>query len=159
MPTAAKFVSVTLNLNPVLPPIARTRVPTDIERITAVKPTIDETIRSIRSPLGCQTCECEEEIRTDNDGEPKFGDCSPMKCSLDCKYGFQRDLSGCPLCSCNVCPLQTCRMFCMYGFKKNSDGCDLCECDWAPVAENIPCSDVRANEEEEDAWPRSTSFS
>jgi len=66
-----------------------------------------------------------------------------MKCSLYCPYGFERDLSDCPLCSCNRCPLQTCRMFCMYGFKKNSDGCNQCECDWTPVSEKISCSEVK----------------
>ena len=68
-----------------------------------------------------------------------------MKCNLNCKYGFERDPSGCQLCSCNQCPLQTCRMFCMYGFKKNNDGCDVCECDWAPIAEKISCSEVKIN--------------
>lgn len=98
--------------------------------------------------LGCQTCQCEDVVIPDQP-EVTVDGCSPMKCSLDCKYGFERDLSGCPLCSCNVCPLQQCRMFCMYGFKKNSDGCDLCECNWAPVSENIPCSDVRKKNEKE----------
>lgn len=66
-----------------------------------------------------------------------------MKCDLDCPYGFEVDPSGCQLCSCAPCPLRTCRMFCMYGFKKNNDGCDMCECDWTPVAEKIPCSEVK----------------
>ena len=88
---------------------------------------------------GCPTCSC-------NDEEPKEildTGCSPMKCSLDCPYGFERDQSGCEICSCNRCPLYTCRMFCMYGFKKNNDGCDVCECDWTPVAEKIQCSEVK----------------
>jgi hypothetical protein len=71
-----------------------------------------------------------------------------MNCALKCQYGFERDLSGCELCSCNRCPLYTCRMFCMYGFKKNSDGCDVCECDWTPIAEKIQCSEVRMNRNE-----------
>jgi hypothetical protein len=88
---------------------------------------------------GCSTCSCkdEEPKQTIDDG------CSPMKCDLTCSYGYERDPSGCQLCSCNGCPLRSCRMFCMYGFKKNSDGCDLCECNWEPVSENIPCSEVK----------------
>ena len=87
---------------------------------------------------GCQTCQCED----DEAHQIVEAGCSPMKCNLDCKYGFERDPSGCSLCSCNRCPLYTCRMFCMYGFKKNSDGCDICECDWTPVSEKIECSAV-----------------
>ncbi len=70
-----------------------------------------------------------------------------MQCALNCQYGFERDPSGCELCSCNLCPAYTCRMFCMYGFKKNSDGCDVCECDWTPVSEKIQCSEVKWIEE------------
>ena len=84
------------------------------------------------SDSGCPTCICKDDH------------CSPMTCDLSCKYGFQRDVVGCPLCACNRCPLQMCRMFCMFGFKKNSDGCDVCECEWAPVSEKIPCSGVSA---------------
>ena len=86
------------------------------------------------SRQGCQTCACNTEISANI--------CPPMKCDLECKYGFERDPSGCSLCSCNKCPMHNCRRFCMYGFKKNSDGCDSCECDWAPIAEKIPCSEV-----------------
>ncbi len=91
---------------------------------------------------GCPTCSCK-----DNEPKKEIDDgCSPMtNCDLDCKYGYERDPSGCQLCSCNRCSLQTCRMFCMYGFKKNSDGCDVCECDWSPVSENIQCSEVKEN--------------
>ena len=97
---------------------------------------------ALMSFLGCQTCTCEEGKGSQNivqDG------CAPMTCALECKYGYERDPSGCSLCSCNRCPVQMCRMFCMYGFKKNSDGCDVCECNWSPVAEKIACSEVNYN--------------
>ncbi|CAF1422311.1 unnamed protein product [Adineta steineri] len=87
----------------------------------------------------CPTCKCkDDDIKNIIDKD----NCLPMtKCDAVCKYGYERDLSGCELCSCNNCPLHTCRMFCMYGFKKNSDGCDVCECDWTPVSENLQCSE------------------
>jgi hypothetical protein len=99
----------------------------------------NEQHTSFQWVLGCPTCTCAEEkvvpvVNVDG--------CAPMRCARNCKYGFESDLAGCPLCSCNKCPQQLCRMFCMYGFKKNADGCDVCECNWSPVAENIQCSEV-----------------
>ena len=102
-------------------------------------------LRRKSSFQGCPTCSCNDEEMKDTIDTG----CAPMKCDLDCPYGFERDLSGCEICSCSRCPLYNCRMFCMYGFKKNSDGCDVCECDWTPVAEKIQCSEVMRETERE----------
>ena len=92
-----------------------------------------------KSPFqGCAICVCNEDEPKDIIGM----NCAPMKCDLDCPFGFERDPSGCEMCSCNRCPPYTCRMFCAYGFKKNSEGCDICECDWSPISEKIQCSEV-----------------
>jgi len=89
--------------------------------------------------VGCQTCDCIDEPQQRTEDK-----CLPLTCDLNCKYGVQRDESGCQICACNSCPPRQCRMFCTYGFRKNpEDGCDICECDWTPVAEKIQCDEVR----------------
>lgn len=35
---------------------------------------------------------------------PKRGPCSPVMCTLYCKYGFKKDKYGCPICSCRSPP-------------------------------------------------------
>jgi len=75
---------------------------------------------------GCKTCKCEP--------------CPQVKCALECKYGFARDLkTGCPTCDCNPAPICTgatssdianiCNLKCdNTGIYYDKEGCPHCTC-------------------------------
>jgi hypothetical protein len=56
--------------------------------------------------------------------------CSPNRCKIKCRFGFQRDKNGCEICKCNrpPCPQLKC-ISCQEGFRyRYENNCQTCDC-------------------------------
>jgi len=97
----------------------------------------------------------EDSSDSDSEGEEPLVRCKRPICDVDCEFGFKKDASGCPTCTClraaetsligrpdghepffdwsSPCDDRPmCRMYCEFGFKRDEDGCEICSCHSRP---------------------------
>lgn len=70
--------------------------------------------------------------------------CPAIGCANECPYGYVKDASGCPSCTCATeppaCPEVACLLYCPNGFAKDpATGCDLCACNPPSACPAIAC--------------------